>query len=685
MLQSQDTNPSHRRLLHSLRDFSADHPPLLVPVYGLPKQVEDAVGIITIAAANTANDMLRNQSNTVYIYAYNRLFANNMRNKDWSVYIEACVMHTWVNVQSNQFDDTIEAINDACAAVFMTYACFMAFNTAQFGSILNTTMRNEVASSASNWQQFTEAYDELLAQQAAAAGQETVNGTNRIRASDMGFRRPGQSEVTNRSSMQPVTRRATRQITDVGNGMQTQNVVQQHRRNAYAPQQQQAPKRAVGRRVQYAFVPLPQGQQQATQAEKPETNFGGKVVEMVGGEYSERMLGQQSNGLTLADWRPSHHQRFHPALKMGRDVIYDRAQLANGSPAVIAIISESNDMDASDHVISTAGNLFRTALTNRAPAESIKPEVALSEIGKAIATGGVGENEKATETYRALGVSAEQLQTGLEPSDSIQGLIAKARRARLFNDKEGRGQAYIASGSIVTSFVTRDSIGSPFNALAENLTFAEVAEKMRGYLEQELTIDEMAAVLQLDKYLHNMVLTFVRLHMGQPQFRFDSFMDEVDGVYQAIESAYGKSYAQYFAVSEPALIQMALSEHALDEAILENHVETPSETEGGDPTMTSEQVGHHLSISRYVNCLLLDLSLESFGVDTPPGYPCQVFPESFQGLYGLCESVFTSKGTNKLEVHYIVLADNTVFELACSDVATQSNGKPIYVIRRMAA
>lgn len=632
------TTPPCNAVLVPTQHWTPQTPPPFDPVPGIPNPLHAALPVI---AATTMNMLSKNVTTSYTLcYLYNRITMNAMRNREWQKMLEAVVFHTWYNINTNTFQSEDQALDAAAKAVILAYSSFVAVHEPAMRSWLPVSQQEEVKNLAQRWLQFVAEYQKLEQQNRAAATHAAPSAMGLSTHVDPTIW--NQPTPGNDAGMATFAPAATW-------GAPESNQPKQASVGFYdQPVQEVRP----GKREM--FVPGASPESQRPEApvvkEPPKASFLSTVTHISQQGVTQAPMNHAQQA-TADEWEPTPYQPYHPAYRTGDQAIYEYHNDANQIRRVIAIINQEAEMDRSQHAFSSNAS-YAAFYGTPHEAPEMKIQEALSATAKAIMEGDVGENPEATELYRALGVIDNE-PVEIDTQTSLRGLITEARSFRVVA-AETAGTFIVASsvahqivsktqhGDLITKLSNAGSLANAAKLLKAELEAvkADPTQNRRGYLD---------FILGLDRVIRQELMQVIRFRMGVGErFRFDSFMEDEPDVRAVLKDAYGLSYEQAYRQLEASLL------HALFSPELVNVMDlNPSEGEA--------PAGYVTSISPMVTMLLMDISDEQFGLQLPDGAVCEVFQDTFPGLFDFIKSV-VANNPGALH-HYLVTNDDVVYEV----------------------
>ena len=649
--QITDTSPPSTRIVVPVAVFAPNNPPPFRPVSNIPAPLAAALPVIASTLANRLGEVAA--QNPVFCFLYNRVTLNAMQNPEWQKLVEATTYHTWYNINTKKYPNEEAALADACKSVLMVYSAYIATQVGEMRGLLSIPQQNEVVELAKRWPVFVEQYQRLenearsvhssmqnsfqggFAQQQSVAAAWGQPGTQNVGATTGGLSAlaPTATYVAPGQNIAPANNQAT----------------------SYYDEPQQPVFRPSRKEM---FIPgINDKDAKATKQEPPrvppKASFLSHVTEIASGKVTHHDRNVNPIQTATADeWNPSPFQPYHPAYRYYQEPIYEVQVDASGMRRVIAIINDKETaMDRTKHNFTSSASYF-TAFGGAHAETEVKVAHALTETAKAILSGSVGENEEATKLYSSLGVIDNE-PVEVPPQTSLRALVSEARVFQM------------ASGSNELTFLVSSAISHQIVSRTNHL---EVIQKLRTMsLEAGATwlkkmVEELKNngdfqdvgflqfLLGVDRAIKKELLTVIRFRMGVgSDFNFDSFMDDEEDIRNALRSVHGVSHLKSYTKIQAHLLPTMLAEFGVEVSpIKSNEDDTPA-------------LGWITSISPMVTMLLLNISDEQLGLQLPDGAVCEVFPDTFPGLYDFITGVVKSN-PGALH-HYIATVDDVVYEV----------------------
>lgn len=644
-----DTTPPSTVILVPVQQFSQNNPPPYSPVPGIPPQLQAAVPVI---AAVTANKVGNNAATSpIFCFLYNRITMNAMRNKEWQKLLEAVTYHTWYNINTRKFQTEEQALDQASRDVIMVYASYIAVNTPEMRNLLTISQQNEVIEYAKRWEVFVQEYQRLE--------QEARTVATNVQSSFAGGFQPTPSVASGWAT--PNSHQAATGAGGLGSFAPAatyvapgQDITQKPVRDAsFYDEPVTTPYRPAQKEM---FIPgvNQENTRQTEQPKKPpKASFLNYVTEIH--KNSVQHLDRTATpieSVSADKWEPSPFQPYHPAYRYNQEATYEYQLDASGIRRVIAIVSpKETEMDKSKHNFASPASMFSNLSFGHAYAEITVAE-ALTATAKAILSGEVGENKEATDLYKSLGVIDSE-PVDIVPQTSLTALIAEARAY------------WLASGSTEPTFLVGSSLSCQVVSKTSHLdivkqlrhcTLEAAAKYLRGMVEEiKFTMNpedagKLQFILGIDRAIKRELLNLIRFRMGVgPDFNFDSFFEDEEGIRAALQSVHGIAHANSYKTIQSQLLPTLFDESLVSEVSI-NKNETDA-----------EPAGFITSFSPMVTMLLMNLSDEQLGFMLPDGAVCEVFADTFPGLYAFIGGVVKSN-PGSLH-HYIVTNDDVVYEV----------------------
>lgn len=212
------------------------------------------------------------------------------------------------------------------------------------------------------------------------------------------------------------------------------------------------------------------------------------------------------------------------------------------------IFSLEENVDRSKHALTTSQQFFGEIIAQNSTALiKDRGEHITNEIKKAIdkieeVKSIDQENEYITSLSRFRENSHIVLNT---PVSSIEEAIAYARMSSLQFRAEEFG-VYNVEFKLEKKFAIRREDIKYLRAVVKGMTFSSIINRLRTLIEdQEMSISIRAAAVQLNAYIANKLLDFIRFYFSIDEFnKIDSFIDDFNDLVDIIASDYGEVYKQ---------------------------------------------------------------------------------------------------------------------------------------------